>query len=49
MTETVNSVKVKKHPFLAAYMTLGGLFWSVFESVYSNYIPAGVVYKLSQL
>lgn len=49
MTETVNSIRVKKHPFLTAYMTLWGLFWSVFESVYSNYIPAGVVYKLSQL
>lgn len=40
---------VKKHPFLTAYITLWELFWSVFESVYSNYIPAGVVYKLSQL
>lgn len=49
MTETVNSIKVKKHPFLTAYMTLWGPFWSAFESVYSNYIPAGVVYKLSQL
>ena len=45
MTETVNSIRVKKHPFLTAFW----LFWSVFESVYSNYIPAGVVYKLSQL
>ena len=47
MTETVNSIRVKKHPFLTAYMTLWGLFWSVFESVYSNFIPAGVVYRLS--